>query len=130
MDALMLAQTSRAADAYAGARKSRSADMLARAAGQDADRVRAAAQEFEAFFVGQMMEYMSAGLSADENFGGGHAEDTWRSMLNQEYGKQIAKSGRLGVADHVMTAMLRAQEERTKAAEQLTATTAPQQVTP
>ena len=79
------------------------------------DKVKEAAQQFEAFFVGQMMEYMTAGLKADGVFGGGQAEETWRSMLNQEYGKQVAKTGRLGIADTVMKSMLEAQEKRSAA---------------
>ena len=79
-------------------------------------KVRGAAQEFEAFFIGQMMEHMMAGLETDPLFGGGHGEQMWRSMLNQEYGKELAKSGRLGIADHVMRGMLAAQEERDAAA--------------
>jgi Rod binding domain-containing protein len=57
-------------------------------------------------------------MEPDEVFGGGHGEEMWRSMLNQEYGKEVAKSGRLGIADNVTKAMLKMQEERTKAAEE------------
>lgn len=73
---------------------------------------RETAKEFEGFFIGQMMEYMMAGIETDPMFGGGPGEDMWRSLLNQEYGKEIAKSGKLGIADHVMRGMLQAQEER------------------
>ena len=78
-------------------------------------KIREAAEQFEAFFVGQMMEHMMAGIDPDPTFGGGTGEDMWRSMLNQEYGKHVAKSGKLGIADKVMKAMLHAQEERTAA---------------
>lgn len=88
-----------------------------KAGGQmDPQRAKDAATQFEGFFVGQMMEHMMAGVEVNPEFGGGTGEETWRSMLNQEYGKEIAKSGKLGVADNVMKAMLRAQEERTSAA--------------
>ncbi len=80
------------------------------------EKVKETAQQFEGFFVSQMMEHMMAGIDVDPQFGGGTGEETWRSMLNQEYGKQIAKSGKLGIADNVMKAMLHAQEERTAAA--------------
>ncbi len=78
-----------------------------------------AAQQFEGFFVGQMMEYMMADLHPDATFGGGQAEETWRSMLNQEYGKQIAKSGKLGIANTVMKSMIKLQEGRDAAAQKL-----------
>ena len=75
-------------------------------------KLRETANDFEAFFIGQMMEHMMAGIETDPTFGGGPGEDMWRSMLNQEYGKEIAKTGKLGVADHVMRGMLAAQEQR------------------
>jgi Rod binding domain-containing protein len=110
MDSSLLAMnaTDRAQAAYADSLQAHTAAAL----GARTDKAHAAAQEFEAFFVGQMMEYMSAGIKSDGVFGGGQAEDTWRSMLNQEYGKQIAKSGRLGIADMVMKGMVQAQEKR------------------
>ncbi len=81
----------------------------------DQKKIKKAAQDFEAFFVGQMMETMTEGVRTDEYFGGGHGEEMWRSMLNQEYGKEVAKGGKLGIAAPVMASMLRAQEDRTKA---------------
>jgi flagellar protein FlgJ len=82
----------------------------------DLNKVRDAAEKFEAFFIGQMMEHMTAGLETDALFGGGHGEDMWKSMLNQEYGKEVAKTGRLGITEQVMSSMLKMQEERTNAA--------------
>ena len=81
----------------------------------DQKKIKKTAEDFEGFFIGQMMQTMTEGLETDAYFGGGHGEDMWRSMLNQEYGKEVAKSGRLGISNTVMTSMLRAQEERTKA---------------
>ena len=80
--------------------------------GAEEKKLRETAKEFESFFVGQMMEHMMAGIEPDPNFGGGHGEQMWRSMLNQEYGKELAKSNKLGIADHVMRGMLMAQEQR------------------
>ena len=80
---------------------------------QNQKNVREAAESFESFFAGQMLEYMWQGVEVDSEFGGGHAEEMWRSMLNQEYGKHIAKNGGLGIASNVMASMLKAQEERT-----------------
>jgi|GEM_PF-925397 len=80
-----------------------------------------AAESFESFFVGQMLEYMWEGVEVDPEFGGGHAEQMWRSMMNQEYGKHIVKAGGLGLANQVMASMLQAQEERTQAEQKLAA---------
>jgi flagellar protein FlgJ len=73
-------------------------------------RAREAALQFEAMFIAQMLEQMSTGLSADPNFGGGPAERVHRSMLNEEYAKQITKRGGIGIADAVYREMLRMQE--------------------
>lgn len=116
MDASVISQTSKlGADAALAASMTKHAiGNLTGANAQSPEKMKQAAQSFEAFFVGQMMEYMSAGIKADGVTGGGQAEDTWRSMLNQEYGKQIAQSGRLGIANSVMQAMIQLQEKRRK----------------
>ncbi len=102
------------------AAKAATTHAVASKAGMDNARgekkVRETAEQFEAFFIGQMMEHMMAGIEPNETFGGGSGEEMWRSMLNQEYGKEVAKSGRLGIADHVMKGMLQAQEARDAAA--------------
>lgn len=79
--------------------------------GADMKKVHEAAEKFEAFFISQMLEHMNAGLETDPMFGGGHGEDMWKSMMNQEYGKEIAKSGRLGITEQVMQGMLKMQEQ-------------------
>ncbi len=70
----------------------------------------AAAQAFEAFFLGQVMNAMSAGLKTDGPFGGGPSEGAWRSMLNEKVGESITQSGGVGIADHVYNQMLKMQE--------------------
>jgi Rod binding domain-containing protein len=70
-----------------------------------------AAEEFEAFFLTRMMESMFSGISTDGLFGGGHAEKVYRSLLLDEYGKEMAKLGTVGVKDYVMQSILQMQEE-------------------
>jgi len=124
-------------DAYvAGLQKQTAAQTAAvKGAGknQDINKVREAAEKFESFFIGQMMEHMKAGLETDPLFGGGPGEDMWKSMLNQEYGKEIAKTGRLGITEQVMQGMLKMQEQRDAAAggvAQPAVATAPAEHTP
>ncbi len=69
------------------------------------------AENFEAFFITRMMESMFEGVSTDGLFGGGHAEKIYRSLLLDEYGKEMAKTGNIGVKDYVMQAILQMQEE-------------------
>jgi len=70
-----------------------------------------AAESFEAFFMSRMMESMFEGVSTDGLFGGGHAEKIYRSLLLDQYGKEMAKTGTIGVKDYVMQAILQMQEE-------------------
>jgi len=69
------------------------------------------AQHFEGMFMTQMMQFMWTGLDKDNMFGGGHAEETWRGMLLQEYGTISAKAGNLGIADAVKAELIKLQEK-------------------
>lgn len=71
---------------------------------------RAAAEEFEAVFLAQMMAHMFEGISTDGPFGGGQAEQVYRSLLTNEYGRLATASGGLGIADQVMSEILKIQE--------------------
>ena len=68
------------------------------------------AQDFEAFFLSRMLESMYEGVSTDGFFGGGQAEKIYRSLLLDEYGKEMAKLGGIGVKDYVLQAILDMQE--------------------
>lgn len=70
-----------------------------------------AAESFEAFFITRMMESMFEGVSTDGLFGGGQVEKIYRSLLLDEYGKEMAKTGNIGVKDYVMQTILQMQEE-------------------
>lgn len=76
----------------------------------DMDKAKESAESFEAFFLSRMMESMFEGVSTDGMFGGGHAEKIYRSLLLDEYGKEMAKLGTVGVKDYVMQAILQMQE--------------------
>ena len=73
-------------------------------------RAKDAAQDFEAFFVSHAFENMYAGLAEDPLFGGGEAEQMFRTFLLQEYGKQVAGAGGIGVSDMVQRQLLELQE--------------------
>ncbi len=75
------------------------------------EQARRVAEDFEGFFLGQMMQPMFANIEAAEPFSGGNAEEMWRSLQIDEYGKAIAKSGGVGIADAVFREILRMQED-------------------
>jgi len=72
--------------------------------------MREKAEEFESFFLGQMLQPMFANIEAAEPFNGGSAGKIWKSMMVDEYGKELTKAGGIGVADMVMRELIRMQE--------------------
>ncbi len=78
--------------------------------GRDMERVRKAAEDFEAVFITQMLNSMWEGVEPDPMFGGGQGETVFRGLLMDEYGKAISRSGGIGLAEHVHEILLQAQE--------------------
>ena len=70
------------------------------------------AEEFEAVFLGQMLQPMFKNIEAAEPFGGSPSEKMWRTMQVDEYGKALAKAGGIGIADAGFREILKAQELR------------------
>jgi peptidoglycan hydrolase FlgJ len=68
-------------------------------------------QDFEALFVGMMMKSMRATVAKDKLTGGGHGEEIFRSMLDQEYAAAAAKRNSLGLAATIEKDIIR-QESR------------------
>ena len=52
-------------------------------------------------FLNTMFEQMSTGVDGDGPFGGSGALKVWRSMLTDQYAKNFAKNGGIGIASHV-----------------------------
>lgn len=77
-------------------------------------RIDQTASDFEAVFLSQMLEESMRGVSSNPMSGedekGGFADDTFRSMMNQEYGKLMANAGGIGLAQHIKQSMLSMQE--------------------
>lgn len=96
-----------AAADYASLATSRAPTLVATG---DAIKARKAAEDFEAFFLSQTFEQMFQGVAPDAMFGGGEGERVFRSLMFQEYGRQVAKSGGVGIADMVQREILRMQE--------------------
>ncbi len=75
-------------------------------------RMRAVAQDFESVFISEMIRPMFENIEAEKPFGGGPAEDIWRNLQIDEYGKAISKAGGVGIADTVLDQLIRMQEAR------------------
>lgn len=64
------------------------------------------AREFEAMFVAQMLKSMRETVGKDTLTGGGRAEETFRSLLDQEYAAEAARTGSIGLAQSIERQLL------------------------
>ena len=80
------------------------------------DKARAAAQDFEAVYLNTMFAQMFTGLDGDGPLGAGTGAGAgvWRSFLTDEYARTVAKSGGVGIADHVYRSLIAQQETNSK----------------
>lgn len=81
-------------------------------AAKDKNAIQAAAKNFEAMYMNEMMSYMFEGIETDGPFGGGRGEEIFRSLMIEQYGKKMADSGQTGITQMMTKEMLRMQEER------------------
>lgn len=73
-------------------------------------RIEAAAKDFESLFIAQMLEPMFGDSVGSELFGDDETKEVYKGLMMQEYGRLIAKSGGVGVADYIKTELLKLQE--------------------
>jgi flagellar protein FlgJ len=75
-------------------------------------KAKAAAQDFEGVFLNSMMQQMFTGLQGEGPMGGNGPTGIWRSFLTDEFAKNFAKAGGIGIADQVYGTLLAQQEAR------------------
>ena len=63
--------------------------------------LREACQELESVFVSKMLEIMRSTIIHSDLIPRSFAEETFESMLYDEYAKNISKTGGLGIADSI-----------------------------
>lgn len=73
----------------------------ARRPGPEAADAKKVSREFEAMFVGMMLKSMRETVGKDKLTGGGHGEEMFRSLLDQEYASEAARSGSIGLAQSI-----------------------------
>ena len=71
-----------------------------------------AAQQFESVFISECLGQMFEGISTDGPFGGGEGEEMFRSLMIDEYSKQLERQGGFGLASSVTSQLLKLQEHR------------------
>lgn len=66
--------------------------------------VRAAAKEFEAAFLAEMLKHTGI-AKPPETFGGGAGESQFAPLLVREYASALAERGGLGIADQIAASL-------------------------
>lgn len=77
------------------------------------------AQDFEAVFITEMLRPIFESIQTNDTFGGGRGEEVFRSMMLDEYGKNLSQAGGIGLADHVKASLIEMQGVSFEQAEQL-----------
>ena len=82
---------------------------------QQLSRIDAAAQDFEAMYLTEMLRPMFEDVNKpDPTFGGGKGEEIFNGMMLDHYGKIMASAGGVGIAKFVRDEMIKIQQEATK----------------
>lgn len=71
-----------------------------------------AAKEFEGTFISQFLGQMFEGIKTDGPFGGGEGEAMFRSVMLDQYSKQITERGGFGLSEAITRSLLSHQEAK------------------
>lgn len=69
-------------------------------------RADAAAKDFEAVFIAQMLAPLFSSVKTPSIAGGGKSEDFFKSLMQDAYAKAMAERGGFGLADHVKSSLI------------------------
>ncbi len=70
------------------------------------------AQDFEAMFLNTMFSQMTSGIKSDGPFGNTTGTGVWRSMLTDQYSKNFAAAGGVGISKDVYRTLILQQANR------------------
>lgn len=88
------------------------ADALTKVSPQAQNKAKASAQDFEAVFLNSMFSQMTSGIKGDGPFGDTTGTGVWRSMLTEQYSKNFAKAGGIGISSDVYRTLILQQANR------------------
>ena len=88
------------------------ADALTKVSPEVQKKAKAQAQDFEAMFLNSMFSQMTSGIKADGPFGSTEGTGPWRSMLTDQYSKNFAKAGGVGISNDVFRTLILQQANR------------------
>jgi Rod binding domain-containing protein len=79
-------------------------------------RAQKTATDFEAMFLNSMFSQMTTGLKGEGPFGDTPGTGVWRSMLTEQYSKNFAQAGGVGVATEVYRTLIMQQAKTIRTA--------------
>ena len=80
--------------------------------GSSAAKAKASSEEFEAVFLSSMFNEMFSSLKGEGPMGSSGGAGVWRSFLADEFGKNFAKAGGIGIGAEVYKTLLSLQEAK------------------
>ena len=90
------------------------AAALQKVSPQQQTKAKATATDFEAMFLNSMFSQMTAGLKGEGPFGDTPSTGVWRSMLTEQYSRQFAKAGGVGISNEVYRTLILQQARTAK----------------
>ena len=90
------------------------AAALAKVSPKAQARAQATATDFEAMFLNSMFSEMTSGLKGEGPFGDTPGTGVWRSMLTEQYSKNFAKAGGVGISREVFRTLILQQAKTTE----------------
>ena len=88
------------------------AEALTKVSPQAQAKAKASSQDFEAMFLNSMFSQMTSGIKGDGPFGETTGTGVWRSMLTDQYSKNFAKAGGIGISTDVFRTLILQQASR------------------
>ena len=88
------------------------ADALTKVSPQAQAKAKATATDFEAMFLNSMFSQMTSGIKGEGPFGDTTGTGVWRSMLTDQYSKNFAKAGGVGISNDVYRTLILQQANR------------------
>lgn len=98
------------ADAGSGRLHEARAFALGRTQRMTGAQMDAVSKDFESMFVAQMLGSMFGESVGDDLFGDKETKEIYKALMVEEYGKQIADSGGIGIASYIKRELLALQE--------------------
>jgi len=89
------------------------ANALTKVAPAAQAKAKAQATDFEAMFLNSMFSQMTSGVKGEGPFGDTPGTGVWRSMLTEQYSKNFAKAGGVGISNDVYRTLILQQAGRT-----------------